>query len=390
MSYVFGLLNLPWWGYILVTLGMVHITVTAVTLYLHRDQTHRGLDLHPAVQHFFRFWLWLTTAMKTKEWVAIHRKHHAHCETENDPHSPQILGLRKVLLEGAELYKAEAKNPETLEKYGRGTPEDWIERNLYSRFEILGVSILLVIDVVLMGAPGLTVWAIQMMAIPFLAAGIINGVGHFWGYRNFECKDAATNVMPWGVLMGGEELHNNHHAFPSSAKFALRPWEFDIGWVYIKGLEKFGLAKVRRVAPTPVLDAERRHVDLDAVKAIIVNRLHVLRDYTGHVMLPVLRNEMHAVGGAVKRGTRKLLVREHSLLDEKARRHLSELLNRNHTLQTVYEFRLRLQKLWESSTASNERLVQNVKDWCAQAEATGIEALQNFAARLRTYSLQPA
>lgn len=390
MSYAFGFFPLPWWGYVLATLALVHITVTGVTLYLHRDATHRGLDLHPAVQHFFRFWLWLTTAMKTKEWVAIHRKHHAHCETEDDPHSPQILGLRKVLLEGAELYKAEAQNPETLEKYGRGTPEDWIERKLYSRYEILGVSLMLVINLVLFGVVGLTIWAVQMMAIPFLAAGIINGVGHFWGYRNFECKDAATNVMPWGVLMGGEELHNNHHAFPSSAKFALRSFEFDIGWVYIKGLAALGLAKVRRIAPMPLLDAARNHVDLTTVKAVLLNRLHVLRDYYFHVTLPVLRAEVAQLGGKVRANTLRLFRRETSLLDESARTRLSEMLNHNQALRTVYEYRERLQKLWESSTASNERLVQNFKDWCAQAEATGIQSLQDFAARLRRYSLQPA
>lgn len=383
-----GLLNLPWWGYILVTLGLVHVTVTGVTLYLHRDATHRGLDLHPAVRHFFRFWLWLTTSMKTKEWVAIHRKHHAHCETENDPHSPQILGLRKVLLEGAELYKAEAKNAETLEKYGRGTPNDWIERNLYSRYPMAGIFLLMGINIVLMGPLGLTIWAIQMMAIPFLAAGIINGVGHFWGYRNFECKDAATNVAPWGILMGGEELHNNHHAFPSSAKFALRSFEFDIGWVYISVLRKLGLATVRRVAPTPTLDSAPRHLDLDTVRAVIVNRLHVLRDYSRHVTVPMLKAEIQALGGKVKGKTRKVFIREHSLLDDSARSHLSEVLDRSHTLRTVYEFREKLQKLWESSTASNDKLVQQFKDWCVQAEASGIEALEEFAARLRRYTMQ--
>lgn len=383
-----GLLDLPWWGVLLCAVAMIHLTVTGVTLYLHRDATHRGLDLHPVVRHFFRFWLWLTTAMNTREWVAIHRKHHAHCETESDPHSPQVLGLRKVLLEGAELYKAEAKNAETLEKYGRGTPDDWIERNLYRRFNILGVSMLLVADVLLFGAIGLTVWAVQMIAIPFLAAGIINGVGHFWGYRNFECKDAATNVMPWGVIMGGEELHNNHHAFPSSAKFAMRRWEFDIGWVYIKALEKLGLAKVRRVAPMLVLDEERRHLDLDTVKAIIVSRLHVLRDYYHHVTLPVLRAEMTALGGRLRAGVDRLLRREESLLDERDRSRLGEVLSRSETLRTVYEFRARLQRLWESSTASNERLVQGFMEWCHQAEQSGVKALQEFAARMRRYSLR--
>lgn len=380
-----GFLNAPIWAIVLYTLVVTHVTVTGVTLYLHRDATHRGLDLHPVVRHFFRFWLWMTTAMNTKEWVAIHRKHHAKCETEEDPHSPQILGLKKVLLEGAELYKAEALNPETLEKFGRGTPEDWIERNLYARFPILGVSLLLVASLAMFGALGLTVWAIQMITIPVLAAGVINGIGHYFGYRNFECKDAATNVMPWGVIMGGEELHNNHHAYPSSAKFALRRGEFDIGWLYIKVLGFFGLAKVRRVAPMPAVDEERAHVDLDTVKAIIVARLHVLRDYASHVTLPTMKAEMSEAG----RKARALLVREASLLDDKARQNLNLLLERHEQLKIVHDYRERLQKLWESSTASNEKLVESFRHWCEEAEKSGVEALERFAQRLRGYRLQP-
>ncbi|MDX1444087.1 MAG: fatty acid desaturase [Gammaproteobacteria bacterium] len=382
-----GFLDLPLWGLAIVTLVMAHFTVMAVTLYLHRDATHRGLDLHPAVRHVMRFWLWMTTAMNTKEWVAIHRKHHARCETDDDPHSPVRKGLKKVLLEGAELYREEAANQETLEKYGRGTPEDWIERKVYSRFPILGVSLMLFIDVALFGALGLTVWAIQMITIPVLAAGVINGLGHHTGYRNFECKDAATNVLPWGVIMGGEELHNNHHAFPSSAKFALRKYEFDIGWVYIKALSALGLANVRRVAPTPAKNALPGNLDLDNVKAIILARLHVLRDYTRHVTLPELKAEMHAAGDKLRGNIRKLFVREPSLLDEESHQHLNLVLEKNERLKTVHEFRLRLQRVWESSTASNEKLVQQFKDWVREAEASGIESLQAFAERLKGYRL---
>ncbi|MBW3566805.1 MAG: fatty acid desaturase [Proteobacteria bacterium] len=380
-----GFLNAPIWAIVLYTLAVTHVTVTGVTLYLHRDATHRGLDLHPVVRHFFRFWLWMTTAMNTKEWVAIHRKHHAKCETDEDPHSPQVLGLKKVLLEGAELYKAEAQNPETLEKFGRGTPEDWVERKVYSRFPILGVSLMLFINVALFGVLGLTVWAIQMITIPVLAAGVINGIGHYFGYRNFECKDAATNVMPWGVIMGGEELHNNHHAYPSSARFSLRRGEFDVGWAYIRLLGMFGLAKVRRVAPTPAIDVERNHLDLDTVKAVIVARLHVLRDYTSHVTLPTVRSEFTEAG----RKARTLFVREVSLLDDRAKQKLHVMLENNERLRTVHEFRERLQKLWESSTASNEKLVESFRHWCEEAEKSGIEALERFAQRLRGYQLQP-
>lgn len=382
---IHGFLDAPVWAIVLYALVVTHITVTGVTLYLHRDATHRGLDLHPVVRHFFRFWLWMTTAMLTKDWVAVHRKHHAKCETEEDPHSPQVLGLKKVLLEGAELYRVEANNPKTLEKFGRGTPDDWIERNVYSRFPIGGVSLLLPINVALFGALGLTVWAIQMIAIPVLAAGVINGIGHYFGYRNFECKDAATNVMPWGVIMGGEELHNNHHAYPSSAKFALRRGEFDIGWLYIKLLGFLGLAKVRRIAPVPAVDVERNHIDLDTVKAVIVARLHVLRDYTSHVTLPTVRSEIAEAG----RKARTLFVREVSLLDDRAKQKLHAMLENNDRLRTVHEFRERLQKLWESSTASNEKLVESFKQWCEEAEKSGIESLERFAQRLRGYHLQP-
>lgn len=390
MQFLYGLLDLPIWAYVVVMLAMTHFTVTAVTLYLHRDQTHRGLDLHPAVQHIFRFWLWLTTAMVTREWVAVHRKHHARCETEEDPHSPQILGLRKVLFEGAELYRAEARKPETVEKYGRGAPNDWIERHLYSRYPLAGVALMVVIDVVLMGAPGLSIWGVQMMTIPFLAAGVINGVGHFWGYRNFECKDAATNVMPWGVIMGGEELHNNHHAFPSSARFSIRPWEFDIGWMYISVLKAFGLVKIRRVAPKPVIAERDKSADLETVRAVVVNRLHVLRHYSRQVIQPVLEAESRRQGEPLLAKARKLLVRDTSLLDDHGKQRLSAVLNHSHSLKIVYEYRQQLQALWEGKASNNDRLLQQFRDWCIRAEASGIQALQDFARQLQGYRTQTA
>ncbi|HEX5339503.1 MAG TPA: fatty acid desaturase [Gammaproteobacteria bacterium] len=392
MSLIHGFLDAPLWACFLVTAVFMHITITAVTLYLHRDQTHRGLDLHPGLQHFFRFWLWMTTGMVTREWVAVHRKHHAHCETEADPHSPQVRGLRKVMLEGAELYRAEANDPETVEKYGRGTPDDWMERNVYKPHSKLGILLMFILDVSLFGALGITIWAVQMMTIPFLAAGVVNGLGHYYGYRNFECKDAATNVTPWGLALCGEELHNNHHAFPSSAKFALRPWEIDLGWWYIRAFEFVGLAKVRRVAPTPVLNASS-HIDLETVRAVIVNRLHVLRQYSHDVMHPVLAAEKQkasATGRALLARARRLLVREETLLDAGARVRLQKTLAESQALQTVYEFRQRLQALWDNQTLSNERLLAQFKDWCTQAEATGIAKLKDFAAGLRRYAMQSA
>ena len=387
-----GLLNLPFWGLILLAAVMVHFTIVSVTLYLHRTATHRGLDMHPLVSHPMRLWLWLSTGMLTKEWVAVHRKHHALCETENDPHSPKFKGLAKVVLEGAELYRQEAKNPETLEKYGRGTPNDWIERYIYTAHGKLGVATLLVIDLLLFGIPGLTVWALQMIAIPFLAAGVVNGVGHHSGYRNFECKDAATNVVPWGIILGGEELHNNHHAFPSSAKFALRAWEFDLGWLYIRALAWFRLVKVRRVAPKPVMTGQPR-VDIDTVQAVILNRLHVLRHYGRDVMLPALKQEKRGACAWRNRllaDMRRLLIRDRALLKPVEERRLRLALARSEALDTVYGFRLKLEKLWENKAQSNEILLRHFKEWCREAEQSGIGSLKEFAAHLQSYSLQVA
>ena len=288
MEYLYGLLDLSFWGYVLATMVLVQITMMAVTLYLHRDQAHRALDLHPVLRHLFRFWIWCTSGMLTREWVAVHRKHHAFCETEGDPHSPRIFGLKKVLLQGAELYRTEKDNPETVEKFGRGAPDDWLERNIYLRFPFAGIILMVLTDLLLFGVPGIIIISIQMLAMPLFAAGVINGLGHHSGYRNFECDDAATNIVPWAFLIGGEELHNNHHAFPTSAKFSVRRWEFDIGWMYIRIFRALGLATVKRVAPRPLLvDEPAAQVDLNNLRAVMINRMHVLRDYTKRVTLPV-------------------------------------------------------------------------------------------------------
>lgn len=390
LDFLYGILNLSFWEYVLVTFVMVHFTFMGVTLYLHRDATHRSVDLHPALRHVFRFWLWMSSGILTKEWVAVHRKHHARCETPDDPHSPVVFGLKKVLLEGAELYQAEARNPETTEKFGRGTPDDWMERNVYARYRNGGIVLMAIIDLVLFGVPGIIVFAMQMLANPLMAAGVINGLGHYYGYRNFECPDAARNIMPWGFLVAGEELHNNHHAFPSSAKFSIHRWEFDIGWLYLRVFQALGLARVLRVAPTPARDAARNHIDLETVRAIIVNRMHVLRDYTRHVTLPVFRQELQAAGNNLSRRVKKLLVREPVLLDSNAQTRLQEVLANNQTLHTVHEFRERLRVLWSGNNMSNEKLLQHLKDWVAQAEASGIKVLQDFAASIKGYATQPA
>jgi stearoyl-CoA desaturase (Delta-9 desaturase) len=390
VDFLYGILNLSFWGYALMTFLMVQFTFMGVTLWLHRDATHRSLDLHPALRHVFRFWLWLSSGIVTKEWVAVHRKHHARCETADDPHSPVVFGLKKVLLEGAELYQAQARNPETQEKFGRGTPNDWMERKVYSRYRNFGILIMIGIDLLLFGVPGIIVLAVQMLANPLMAAGVINGIGHYYGYRNFECPDAARNIVPWGLLVAGEELHNNHHAFPSSAKFSVQRWEFDIGWLYIRVFQVLGLARVIRVAPSPAKVEPRKHIDLEMVRAVIVNRMHVLRDYTRHVTVPVFREQLRATGGKLSGRVKKLLVREPVLLDNQAQSRLKEVLANNQALQTVHEFRERLRVMWSGANMSNEKLVQHLKEWIAQAEDSRIKVLQDFAASLRGYAMQPA
>ena len=321
-----GLFELPWWGYVVVALALTHVTIVSVTVFLHRHQAHRALELHALPSHFFRFWLWLTTGMVTREWVAIHRKHHAKCETVEDPHSPQTRGLRKVLWEGAELYRAEAKNVETLQRHGHGTPYDWLERKVY-RHSILGVAIMLVIDLVAFGPLGLTIWAVQMAWIPFWAAGVVNGVGHFWGYRNYDCEDASRNLLPWGILIGGEELHNNHHSFATSAKLSAKWYEFDIGWMYIRVLELLGLAKVRRTIPRPTFGEAKPVPDLDTLQAIVNHRYDVMTRYArslGEVFADEARRlrEAHGLELSARRLQRWVLGGELRGLDEAQRRRL--------------------------------------------------------------------
>jgi len=391
-----GLIALPWWGYVVVALVFTHITIASVTIYLHRHQAHRALDLHPVVSHFFRFWLWLTSGMVTKEWAAIHRKHHAKCETAEDPHSPQVLGIRKVLREGSELYRAEAKNQETLDKYGKGTPSDWIERNLYTPHSAKGIALMFILNVLLFGPIGITIWAVQMMWIPITAAGVINGIGHSWGYRNYEAADASTNIVPWGILIGGEELHNNHHTFASSAKLSSKWWEFDIGWFYIRTLETVGLARVKKIPPELTYDKAKDHIDLETVKAVITARFVVMAQFAREVMARVHRDELRNLDPSDKtrltllKPVRRLMVREPRLLDEAARARLQKALEQNQTLQTVYAMKQKLADVWQRSATTQENLIQALQDWCHEAEATGIHALREFSNKLRTYSLVQA
>jgi stearoyl-CoA desaturase (delta-9 desaturase) len=386
-----GFSNASGWEVFIFTLVVTHITIAGVTIYLHRCQAHRALDLHPVVSHFFRFWLWLTTGMVTKEWAAIHRKHHAKCETEEDPHSPQTRGIKKVLLEGAELYRAESKVAETMEKYGHGTPDDWIEKNLYTRFSWQGVGLMLIINVLLFGVIGLTVWAVQMLWIPITAAGIINGIGHYWGYRNYECTDAATNIFPLGILIGGEELHNNHHTFGTSAKLSSKWYEFDIGWMYIRILEIVGLAKVKKVAPAPKFTRAKPHVDLDTLQSVIANRYDVMAKYAKSVK-SAWREEHgqlkvnSSLDDGFLKSSAKLLQREPAKLAGPQMQQLSELFAHSKALKTMHEMRVELGAIWERSHTSREQLLHQLQDWCARAEASGIKALQDFSLRLRSYA----
>jgi stearoyl-CoA desaturase (delta-9 desaturase) len=391
-----GLLGLSWWQLVIVALVFTHITIASVTIFLHRAQAHRALDLHPVASHFFRFWLWLTTGMQTRDWVAVHRKHHAKCETEEDPHSPQTRGLRKVLWQGAELYMEERRNPETAERYGRGTPDDWMERHLYSQWVWHGCGVMLVTDFLLFGIPGVTVWAVQMLWIPFFAAGVINGVGHFWGYRNFDSPDASANLSPWGILIGGEELHNNHHTFPTSAKLSNKWYEFDIGWLYIRLLEIAGLAKVLRRSPqvrTQALGAAAPGpVDLRTLQTLINNRYDLLARFARATQRE-FRHEMAKLPSAERErfaGLKRWLRKDVDAIPEPQRDHLRELLARSRMLRTLVEMRTELSSIWQHSSVSREQMLAGLQDWIARAEASGIRALQEAAARIRGYAPQAA
>lgn len=388
-----GIFNLPWWGYVVATLTMTHITIAAVTIYLHRHSAHHALDLHPLVSHFFRFWLWLTTGMQTKEWTAVHRKHHARCETPEDPHSPQVLGIRKIMWEGADLYKQEAKNRDTLERFGQGTPDDWMERNVYAPHSVAGIASMMIIDIALFGFIGITIWAVQMMWIPFFAAGIINGVGHYWGYRTFQPEDASRNIVPWGIIIGGEELHNNHHAYASSARLSSKWWEFDIGWMYIRIMEMLGLAHVKKTAPGIKL-APKTQCDLDTVQAVITHRYEVLAKYARSLKRTCTEEIKRLKAAHAVRVDRRLVKRwlhsDEQKLSALELERMREVLSNSRVLDTVNSMRRELTALWQRSSASKEQLVRQLEDWCRRAEASGIVALQDFSRRLRCYQLAPA
>ncbi|MBX3631188.1 MAG: fatty acid desaturase [Nitrosomonas sp.] len=391
LSLISGVIDMPWWGYVVVALVFTHITIASITIYLHRHSAHRALELHPIPSHFFRFWLWLTTGMVTKEWTAIHRKHHAKCETVDDPHSPMIFGIKKVLTEGAELYRIESKNKETMERYGYGTPDDWMERNIYAKHSAKGIALMLIINVVLFGPIGLTIWAIQMMWTPIFAAGVINGVGHYWGYRNFQAEDASRNIVPWGILIGGEELHNNHHAYATSARLSNKWYEFDIGWMYIRILEMLGLAKVKKVAPKLRFNKNKTQCDSDTLQAVISHRYEVLAKYSKSLKTAFAAELEHLketiAHYEIDNSTfKRWLLADSKTLEDHEREKLTQVLRNTKTLDTVYNMREELVAIWQRSTASKDELVKQLEDWCKRAEESGIEVLRLFSQRLRCYA----
>jgi stearoyl-CoA desaturase (Delta-9 desaturase) len=382
-----GLWDLTWWQIVIYTLVTTHITIASVTIFLHRSQAHRALDLHRIPAHFFRFWLWIGTGMVTKEWVAIHRKHHAKCETEEDPHSPQTRGIETVLWRGAELYREEAKNKETIAKFGHGTPDDWVERNVYSRYSWQGVGAMLILNVLLFGAIGLAVWAVQMLWIPITAAGIINGIGHYWGYRNFEAVDASTNISPWGILIGGEELHNNHHTYPTSAKFSVKKYEFDIGWVYITLMRKIGWATVKKVPPKLRLGEVKPVADEKTLEAVIANRYEVMARYAremrracqAEIAQLKARQQDHSLLKAAKRW----LHRDDDKVPAAAKPQLAQARAAHPVLDKMVVMREELRQMWMNTNQSREQLAADLQAWCRRAEESGIEALRQFSFKLR-------
>jgi stearoyl-CoA desaturase (delta-9 desaturase) len=382
-----GMWNLSWWQIVLFALAVTHITMISVTVFLHRHQAHRALDLHPIASHFFRFWLWLTTGQVTKEWASIHRKHHAKCEQADDPHSPHVYGIKTVLLQGAELYRAESKNKETLARFGHGTPNDWIERNLYTRYSWQGVGLMLIIDLTLFGAAGLSVWALQMAWTPIMAAGIINGAAHFWGYRNFEAPDASTNISPWGILIAGEELHNNHHTYPTSAKLSVKPCEFDIGWMYISLMQMVGLAKVKKTPPKAAYGDIRPVADEKTLEALIANRYEIMAGYAMGMRLAA-REEFEAMkarsaDASMIKAAQRWLHRDVEKVPASAVSELALARAASPVLDKMVTMREELRQMWLNTHVSRDQLALELQAWCRRAEESGIAVLREFSLKLR-------
>lgn len=388
-----GVLDLSAWQVVLYTLIMTHISIVSITVYLHRAMAHRAMDVHPALAHFFRFWCWFTMATITKEWISVHRKHHAKCETDEDPHSPVRKGLKTVLSTGAELYQAEISKKETLERYGKGTPETWVDVNVYAKHKNLGVTLLGFMNIILLGPIGITVWAIQMLWQPVHAAGIINGIGHAFGYRNFECADASRNITPIAIWIGGEELHNNHHTYPNSAKLSVKPWEFDIGWMYIQMFKSVGLVKNVRQGPVVHVDKNKTELDQDSALAAANNRFQIMAKFYQSVIKPVVnekKEEANTKLAPVMKRAKKLLSRDEILMTDQYRKQLAELIEYDEMVEKVYQMKQELQLVWKKRSASRDELLHAMQAWCKEAETSGIRALEEFSYSLKQYSTKLA
>ena len=394
-DWLFGVVGLSFWAPFLFTLIATHMTFVAITVYLHRFSAHRALDLHPAVQHVMRFWLWISTGMSTKAWTAVHRCHHAHTETEKDPHSPVVKGLKEIVFNGVHHYR-EAISVELLLKYGKGTPDDWFEKNLYNSREFAGVGTMLVIDLLLFGVVGLLIWGIQMIWTPFWAAGVINGIGHAWGYRNFECPDHAKNIVPWGILICGEELHNNHHTYPNSPKLSVKKWEIDVGWGWIRLFEFFGLAKPHRVGPVMAKDKSKAEIDLDSIAAMVNDRYNVMAKFGKKVVAPMVRDQYRqqsdeSLRTMLKRA-KSLIIRDENVLSSSQKARLDRIRDSIPAIEAVHSLRVRLSDIWQNRNAKQADLYESLREWCQLAEEKlqqlGYrQELQAFIDELKSYTL---
>jgi len=385
-----GLIEFTWLEYVVYTLVVTHITIVCITLYLHRGVCHSAIEIRPVLAHFFRFWLWLTTSMRTADWVAIHRKHHAKVETIEDPHSPAFYGISTVFLQGADLYHEEKNNKETIDKYSQNCPTDWIEEKLYTGRNNLGILLLFIANIILFGVVGIIIWSIQMAWTPIFAAGGINGAGHYWGYRNFDTNDDSTNMSPLALIIGGEELHNNHHAFPTAAKFSLKPWEFDIGWLYIKIFSLLGQVRVKRLATKTIISSPNNSLDSETGYALLKSKITVITNYTRNVLKPILYDETRNAKNDIKkllRQSKNTLARQPNRISNQDTTRLQEIFKECSSLQTVYHLRNQLYDILHARNTEHENFIETLNRWCEDAKSTGIDCLNDFSDSLKGYKV---
>ena len=385
-----GLIDFTWVEYLIYTLVVTQITIMSITLFLHRGVCHSAIEIKPILSHFFRFWLWLTTSMKTADWVAIHRKHHAKVETIDDPHSPIVHGINTVLFRGADLYNEERGNKETIEKYSKNCPNDWIEQKIYSGKSNFGILILFVLNIFLFGVVGIIIWAIQMMWTPIFAAGGINGAGHYYGYRNFDTPDESTNLIPFAIFIGGEELHNNHHAFATSAKFSSKPWEFDIGWLYIKIFSILGLVKIKRLALNTIVEKTDKELDSETAYVLLRSKIMVITNYTKKVIKPILKRESKAASNELKKLIKKSknsFIRQPDRISNQSITDLQKIFDESVSLSVVYNFKNKLHDILNNKYTELEKFKETIEGWRLEAKKEGIDYLDEFSDSLKGYKI---